>query len=104
MRSRISGNRKRFFYQPRKTTFKENMKIKETASKSYSPAPAGSHIATSKVDDRRASSQLGKTRPVDQLNGIAQFGAMPDGLSMRANRNDLPEAGLFDSRLIGLEL
>jgi hypothetical protein len=46
MRSRISGNRARFFYQPRKTTFKENMKIKETASKSYSPAPAGSHIAT----------------------------------------------------------
>jgi len=47
MRSRISGNRKRFFYQPRKTTFKENtMKIKATESKSYTPAPAGSHIAT----------------------------------------------------------
>jgi hypothetical protein len=47
MRSRISGNRKRFYYQPRKSNFKENtMKIKATESKTYSPAPAGSHIAT----------------------------------------------------------
>jgi hypothetical protein len=65
---------------------------------------AGSHIAASKVDDSLAAGHFGKARPVDQLNRITEFGAMPDGLSMGANRTDFPEAGFFASRLIGLEL
>ena len=47
MRSGLSGARKRFYFQPRKLYKGPTMKLRANeSSKTYAPAPAGSHIAT----------------------------------------------------------